>query len=103
MGCGFLESVYQECLVIEFARSGIPFKAKSPIRLYYREVQLKQEYIPDFVCFDKIVIEIKAVEHLNDRHRAQVFNYLKGGRHHLGLLINFGHFPKVEYQRIAFG
>jgi GxxExxY protein len=62
---------------------------------------LVQTYKPDFICFDKIIVEIKAVKDLGDEHRAQVFNYLKATGHRLGILVNFGHFPKATVQRIV--
>lgn len=100
-GCGFHEPVYQECLEIEFALQGIPFKAEQELGLTYKGRPLKQVYKPDFVCFDKIIVELKAVSALNDEHRAQVHNYLKAAGMKLGLLINFGHHPKLEYERIV--
>jgi GxxExxY protein len=100
-GCGFLEAVYQECLELEFATQGIPFVAHPALTLNYKGKPLHQTYSPDFVCFDRIVIEIKAASALSDEHRAQVHNYLRATGHRLGLLVNFGHFPKVEYERIA--
>ncbi|MBM3289467.1 MAG: GxxExxY protein [Candidatus Hydrogenedentes bacterium] len=100
-GCGFLEAVYQECLEIEFELQSIPFRAKPQLPLEYKGRSLSQKYIPDFICDDKIVIELKAVSALTDEHRAQVHNYLKATGMKLGLLVNFGHFPKVEYERIV--
>jgi GxxExxY protein len=100
-GCGFLEPVHQECLEIELGLREIPFKAQLPLPLSYKGVSLKHAYVPDFVCFDKIVLEIKAVGQLADEHRAQIFNYLKAANHKLGLLVNFSHFPKLEYERIV--
>jgi GxxExxY protein len=100
-GCGFLEPVYQECLGIELGLRKVPFKAQLPLPLLYKGVPLKHVYVPDFVCFDKIVLEIKAVSRLLDEHRAQIFNYLKAANHKLGLLVNFSHFPKIEYERIV--
>lgn len=100
-GAGFLEAVFQECLEFEFSDQGIPFLAQPPLRLSYKGRPLKQTYSPDFVCYDRIILEIKAVSGLNDEHRAQVQNYLRATGHRLGLLVNFGHFPKVEYERIA--
>jgi GxxExxY protein len=100
MGCGFLESVYHECLQLEFSRQGILFTAQTPLLLAYKGELLKQTYIPDFVIFDKIVMEIKAVRELAPEHRAQLHNYLKATSLRLGLLINFGHHPKLEYERI---
>ena len=101
MGCGFLEAVYQECLSMEFAGQGIPCQSQCAFGLYYKGQPLKQKYIPDFICFDKIVVEIKAVTELTSLHRAQLQNYLKATGYKLGLLINFGHYPKLEYERIV--
>ena len=101
MGCGFLEAVYQECLEIELGLRGIPFLPQAQLTLAYKERRLKQTYQPDFICFEKIVVEIKAVSDLNDEHRSQVHNYLKATGYRLGLLINFGHHPKLQYERIV--
>ncbi len=100
-GCGFLEAVYQECLEIEFALQGIGFVPKKPLPLSYKGRPLKQRYEPDFVCQDKIILEIKAVSVLADEHRAQVINYLNATGLKLGLLVNFGQFPKLEWERLA--
>ena len=100
-GCGFLESVYQECLEIEFGLQGIPFESQITLNIEYKGKILKHRYIPDFVCFDKIILEIKAVSDFTDEHRAQVHNYLKATGYKLGLLVNFGHYPKLEYNRIV--
>ena len=101
MGCGFLEAVYQECLGMEFAAQDIPFKSQCELGLSYKGRSLKQKYVPDFICFDKIVMEIKAVTELTALHRAQLQNYLKATGYKLGLLVNFGHYPKLEYERIV--
>ncbi len=100
-GCGFLESVYQECLEIEFEHLKLPVASQPRLALSYRGRTLRQAFVPDFVCFDKIVLEIKAVSALVDEHRAQVLNYLNATGFQLGLLVNFGHCPKLEYQRIV--
>jgi len=100
-GCGFLEAVYQECLELEFRQAGLPFLAQPRLALSYKGLPLKQIYSPDFICFEKIVIEIKAMSALADEHRAQVHNYLRATGHRLGLLVNFGHFPKVQSERIV--
>lgn len=100
-GCGFLEDVYQECLEIEFVEQGIPFQAQAPLTLEYKGRPLRKKYIPDFICFGKIIVEIKAVKEITDEHRAQVQNYLKATGYKLGLIINFGHYPKVQIERIA--
>jgi len=101
MGCGFLESVYQECLTLEFQEQKIPFIAQSELKLFYKERLLKQIYKPDFICYDSIVVELKAVTDLTKEHQAQLFNYLHATRMKLGLLVNFGHYPKLEYERIV--
>ena len=100
-GCGFTEALYQECLAIELEFHDIPFEAQRPLILSYREQVLKQRFIPDFVCFDKIILEIKAVSTLIDEHRSQMMNYLNATGFKLGLLVNFGHYPKVQYQRLV--
>lgn len=100
-GCGFIEAVYQECLGIEFGFQNIPYQEQVPLRLAYKGRPLKQHYVPDFICHAKIVVELKAVSQLADEHRAQVHNQLRATGHRLGLLVNFGHFPGVEYERIA--
>jgi len=100
-GSGFVESVYQECLEMELGDRQIPFKAQVELALTYKGRPLKSKFKPDFICYDKIVLEIKAVSGLTDEHRAQVHNYLRATGLKLGLLVNFGHYPKVEYERIA--
>jgi GxxExxY protein len=100
-GCGFLEPVYQERLGIEFEYQRIPAIAKPSLALSYRGRVLLQTYQPDYVCFEKIILEIKAASKLVDEHRAQLLNYLHAAGFELGLLVNFGHYPKLEYERIA--
>ncbi|NQU12478.1 GxxExxY protein [bacterium] len=99
-GNGFLEPVYQECLEIELATRDLPFRAQAELKLAYKGKPLRHRYIPDFVCFDKIIVEIKAVSVLADEHRAQLMHYLKATGLGLGFLVNFGHHPKLEYERI---
>ena len=100
-GCGFLEPVYQECLGIEFEYQRIPAIAQPLLALSYRDRILKQTYEPDYVSFEKIIIELKAVSALTDEHRAQLLNYLHATGFELGLLVNFGHYPGLEYERMA--
>ena len=99
-GCGFLEPVYHECLEIEFESQSIPFLSKPPQTLQYRGRTLIQTFSPDFLCYEKIILEIKAVSSLVDEHRAQVLNYLSATDCKLGLLVNFGHYPRLEYERL---
>ena len=100
-GCGFHEPVYQECLSIEFEHCRIPAIPLPALSLEYRGRILQQKYFPDFVCYEKVIVELKAVTALNEEHRAQVLNYLKASNFQLGLLVNFGHYPKLQYERIA--
>jgi len=100
-GCGFVEPVYQECLGIEFRLRNLPALPQPRLILDYKGHQLSCEYIPDFICYGKIIVELKAVSRLVDEHRAQVHNYLKATGFKLGLLVNFGHYPKVELERFV--
>ena len=100
-GSGFVEPVYQECLEIELGLQGIPFVPQAELNLFYKDQPLKQKYRPDFICFGAIIVELKAVSELAEEHRAQVHNYLKATSYRLGLLVNFGHYPKLCYERIV--
>ena len=99
-GCGFHEAVYHECLEIEFEFQKIPFLSKPPQSLQYRGRTLVQTFSPDLICYDKIILEIKAVSELMNEHRAQVLNYLSATGCKLGLLVNSGHYPRMEYERL---
>jgi len=101
MGAGFLEAVYQECLEIELTRRSIPFVARQPLALTYEGALLKQSYVADLVCFDRIVIELKAARSIAPEHRAQLINYLRATGMKLGLLVNFGATSGVEIERFA--
>ncbi|MBN2801724.1 MAG: GxxExxY protein [Deltaproteobacteria bacterium] len=101
MGSGFLEAVYQECLEKEFSLRNIPYVAQSELSISYKEFCLKQKYKPDFICFNKIIIEIKAVKDIAAEHKAQLINNLKATNFKLGLLVNFGSHPKVQIERFA--
>jgi GxxExxY protein len=100
MGCGFLEAVYQECLERELTRRCIPFRSQVQLVLTYKGDHLNQTYKPDFVCYDKIIVELKTVKEVDNAHRAQVLNYLKATGIRVGLLVNFGHFPKATIERL---
>lgn len=101
LGSGFLEAVYQECLEKEFALRNIPFEKQVEIRLNYKDILLNQSYRADFVCYNSILIEIKAVAEITDIHRAQLINYLKATGMKLGILANFSSYPKVQIERIV--
>ena len=101
MGCGFLEAVYQECLERELMLRSIPFQSQKEVEILYKGDLLKQTYKPDFICYGKIIIELKAVKEIANEHRAHLFNYLKATGMRLGLLVNFGHYPKATCERIV--
>jgi len=101
MGSGFLEAVYQECLEKELTRNGIPFEAQKSLSLAYKGEPLSQTYKADLLCYDKIVVELKAVKKTTPEHCAQVINYLRAANLHLGLLVNFGAYPKATIQRLV--
>jgi GxxExxY protein len=99
LGCGFLEPVYQEALGKEFVLQGILFTREVGLPIYYKNQLLQKTYIVDFICFEKIIVELKALSSLSKENYAQVLNYLKATNYKLGLLINFGK-QSLEYKRI---
>jgi GxxExxY protein len=99
LGPGFVEPIYQEALEIELQRRNIPFIREPEIEIYYDGVKLKKRFRPDFICYDKIIVELKAVMELDDWNRVQVYNYLKATKMKVGLLYNFGHSEGLEYER----
>jgi len=100
-GCGFNEAIYQECLELELALQSIPFVAQPQLPLSYKGRALKQSFRPDLICFGTVLVELKAVTTLADEHRSQCLNYLKATGLRFALLINFGHHPKLEWERIV--
>jgi GxxExxY protein len=103
LGVGFLESVYQECLEKELAARNIPYQSQPEMILSYKGEVLKQTFKADLICYGRVLVEIKAVNRLAGEHRAQVMNYLKASGLRLGLLVNFGSFPKAVVERVVFG
>lgn len=99
MGHGYLEAVYQECLEKEMNFRKIHFISKPELELRYKDEPLTHTYKPDFVCYGKIIIELKAVHEINHEHEAQILNYLRVTKFRLGLLINFGAYPKATVSR----
>lgn len=99
LGSGFLEAVYQEALELEFVKRNISYEREKELTISYDGIVLKQTYRADFVCYDNIIVELKAVSHLDDSHRSQVFNYLKATGLKLGLLFNFGNENGLEFER----
>ncbi len=100
-GSGFLEEVYQECLEIELEMQGIPFVAQPELIMTYKGKPIKKRYFPDFILYGQVILEIKAVEAIHEKHRAQILNYLHSTGFKVGLLVNFGHYPRVEIERFA--
>lgn len=101
METGFAEPVYQECLEMELAERKMPFSSQVGLRLSYKGRDLQKRYQPDFVCFGKIILEIKAAKSLLNEHRGQVHNYLKATDFRLGLLENFGKPGDLEWLKIV--
>ncbi len=100
-GCGFNESVFQECLEIEFRLRNIPAIAKPKMSIEYKGHVLASTFEPDFVCFGKVIVELKALANLVSENDSQVLNYLKTSKFQLGLLVNFGHHPRLEHKRLV--
>jgi GxxExxY protein len=103
LGAGFFEPVYQEALEREFLLRDIPFEREKQFTIWYKEQKLSKYYVADFVCYDRIIVETKALSALTNEHLSQVINYLKVSKHEIGLLINFGqeslNFERVVYNR----
>ena len=100
MGCGFLEAVYQECMEKELAKRKIPFVAQPELRISYKGEPLGHIYKPDLICFNAIIVELKALSSTTGEHKGQLLNYLKATGIKLGLLVNFGAYPKATVERI---
>jgi GxxExxY protein len=100
LGSGFLESVYQEALETEFQQRGIPYAVEKPISIFYKGQVMRKRFIADFVCYDQVILELKAIESLTNENGAQVLNYLKATNLALGLLVNFGA-SSFQYKRYA--
>ena len=101
LGSGFLKAVYQEALEIEFKRQSIPFISQHELEILYDGIPLKNKYIADIVCYEKIIIELKAVSKINNQHKAQLINYMSASGFKLGLLVNFNSYPKAEIIRMV--
>ena len=99
LGSGFLELVYHEALVLELDAKFIPYEREKELKITYKGVDLQKRYFADFICYNDIILEIKAVNELSNVHVSQVLNYLKATNMKLGLLINFGA-DSLEYKRI---
>ncbi|MBA4408534.1 MAG: GxxExxY protein [Bacteroidota bacterium] len=100
LGPGFLEPVYQEAFEIELISQNIPYVREKIINIYYKNEKLKKEYSADFFCFDKIIVELKALNALNSDHESQLLNYLTATKTKVGLLINFGS-KSLQHKRMV--
>jgi GxxExxY protein len=100
LGSGFLEAVYQEALAIELARSGIPYVREPELPVSYKGQRLGATYRPDFICFDAVIVELKAIKAITPIEEAQAINYLKASGYPVALVINFGA-ESLQYKRLA--
>ncbi|SRR6266700_5769316 len=101
LGCGFLEAVYQQALELELSARQVPFLREVELPITYKGRQLASGYRVDFLCYESILVELKALRDLSGVEEAQVLNYLKASGHETGLLLNFGK-PSLEYRRFVF-
>ena len=99
LGCGFVEAVYQEALEKEFQLRNIPYEREKELNITYKGSTLSKTFKADFICYDKIILELKSVREFTDEHYAQIYNYLRASNLELGLLINFGA-ASIEYHRV---
>lgn len=102
LSSGYLEAVYQEALEIESRSRKLPFESQKVLQIRYKDHILKKEYIADLIYFDKIIVELKALDRLSGREESQLLNYLKATGMKVGVLINFGSHPKLEWKRLVF-
>ena len=101
LGCGFLEAVYQDALEKEFQHLNIPYAREVKLPVFYRGEQLNSYYQADFICFDSVIVELKALQRLSGTEEAQVINYLKASNLHRALLVNFGT-KSLQHKRLVF-
>ncbi len=99
LGAGFLEPIYQEALAIEFDARGIPNARESRLDMYYKGTKLSKTYCPDFICYGQVIVELKSAIRLTSVDESQIINYLRITGMHVGLLMNFGARPKLEWKR----
>ena len=102
LGSGFLEPVYQEAMEIESTVRQLPFSAQPILKIHYKEHSLKKVYVPDFIFYEQVIVEIKALDRLSGREESQILNYLKVTGYKVGVLINFGSHPKLEWKRFVY-
>ena len=102
LGSGFVEAIYQDALEVEFKRRNIPYEREKELYIYYDGIRLDKTFKPDFICYKKIIVEIKAVMELDNMNRSHVYNYLKASQMKVGYLFNFGSYPELEFERKNF-
>ncbi len=100
-GYGMAEEIYQECIEIELELRGIAYHSKQELVCFYKERELEKRYVPDFLVFGCLIVELKAVSELTSEHEAQLYNYMRITRQPVGYLINFGHKGTLEWKRIT--
>lgn len=101
LGPGFLEAVYHEALEVELSHRGVPFQSRVPLLITYKGQVLRKQYEADIIAYGQLVVELKALVRLTDREQAQMLNYLKATGHRVGVLINFGSHPNLEWKRLV--
>ena len=101
LSCGLSEPIYQEALEIEFNLRGIPFEREKELVVYYKGRKLRKKYVADFVCYDDIIVELKALDNVTSKEVSQLLNYLHITKYPLGLLVNFGHEDNLEWKSYA--
>jgi len=101
LGSGFLEAVYSDAMELELKKRNVPYEREKAIKILYNKIILPHQYVADFVCYDSIIVELKAVEQLTKIHEAQLLNYLKATNLRIGLLINFGEMS-LKFKRMVY-
>ena len=101
LGSGFLEAAYQEAMEIEADFMHVPFVPQQNLQVQYKQHRLKKKYVADMICFDKIVVEFKVLDKLTDKEESQMLHYLKTSGYKVGVLINFGSHPELEWKQFV--
>lgn len=102
LNSGFLENVYLDAMAIELHLRNIPFAVQIPVKIRYKNFTLDRHYTPDLVCYDKIIVELKAIKQISAVEEAQMINYLKASGFEMGVLLNFGFPQKLEWKRFIY-
>ena len=102
LGSGYSEPIYQECLSVICSEQDIPWEREKPLKMFFHGVELEKTYKADFVCYDDIIVELKAVSEVLKEHRAQLFNYMRITNTKFGILINFGEPQRLHSEKYMF-